>query len=327
MKIEVLSPHGPCAGVRAATALARRSPGACCLHQLVHSELVLDELKAHGVSFADSIEDVPDGGTVIFPAHGVSPAERRRAAEKGLAVLDATCPFVARAHRAARDFAARGLPVVVIGDPDHAEVKGVLAEIAEIPGSRALVLAPGSPVPRRPGDAWPNEALAPGTSIGVVSQTSMNADDVRANVEALRAQFTLAGVADVCAVTKERQDAVRRFDGDALLVLGSRSSANTRRLLEVARCPACLAANLAEVQSLAPLLEGCGRVGVTSGASAPEEFFDAAVRFLEGFEQPAQQFAACDGVVEGVVGRQAARRDGFDAPGKPQVRRQRFQGV
>lgn len=256
MEIEVLTPHGLCAGVDAAIALAMRHRDAYCLRHLVHNEIVTGELKALGYTFVNSIEEVPDGETVVFPAHGVTPEVRERAKAKGLNVVDATCPFVARAHRAARDFSARGLPVVVLGDRTHVEVEGILGEIAD---------------KRQP---------SPGEAIGVVSQTTMNADEVHDKIEALRKTYRVEGVADVCTATKERQDAVRRFDGDALLVLGSRESANTRRLCEIARCPVFTAGNMDEVRKAMDELERYGRVGVTSGASTPERFFERAVNCL-----------------------------------------------
>ena len=156
MRIEEINPHGMCAGVRAAVDLAMRHKGAYCLHSLVHNEIITGELKALGYRFVEDIEEVPDGATIVFSAHGVAPSVRERAAEKNLKVVDATCPFVARSHRAVREFCARGLPVVVIGDPEHVEVKGLMGEIADR---------------RRP---------KKGERIGVVSQTTLNADDVLA---------------------------------------------------------------------------------------------------------------------------------------------------
>ena len=256
MEVEVIVPHGMCAGVNSAIATAMRHRDAYCLHRIVHNEIVIDELKALGYTFVDDIEDVPDGETVVFPAHGVTPRERERAAEKGLRIVDATCPYVARAHRAARTFSDRGLPVVVLGDQTHTEVVGIMGEIAD----------------RRP--------PRPSEEIGVVSQTTMNADDVRAAVKDLEKSYRIAGVADVCTATKERQDAVKRFKGDAILVLGSRTSANTRRLCEVAPCPVFTAANMEEVRKVREEMERYEKVGVTSGASTPERFFANAVDSL-----------------------------------------------
>lgn len=271
VKIEVLEPHGFCAGVtgalRQAYAVLAEAAGACvyCLHELVHNELVVAELTAKGMVFVESLADVPVGATVLFSAHGVSPAVRRAAAAKALRVIDATCPFVARVHQAARAFTERGLPVIVIGKADHAEVKGIVGEIGE-----AVVLSDLTQFPARPEDA--------GRIFGLVSQTTMNADDVAAIVAGLRERVTVETMAEVCHATKERQEAVKAFDGDALLVLGSANSSNTKRLCEVARCRTFRAGTLDEVRALA--LTGIRRLGVTSGASTPETFFREVVEYL-----------------------------------------------
>lgn len=269
MKVEVIEPHGFCAGVTAAIKKAvtlaerRRAAGDAavyCLHELVHNEIVVADLRRRGFVFVESIDEVPKGATVLFSAHGVSPAVRASAAERNLEVIDATCPFVMRVHKAAQEYNKKGLTVVIIGKRSHAEVKGILGEapdavvVASADEARALELPQGA-----------------GTRLGVVSQTTMNADDVRAIVAALAERFDVESVAEVCNATKERQDAVKAFDGDALLVLGSANSSNTRRLCEVARCRTFRAGSLEELGSID--FTGIDRLGITSGASTPESFF------------------------------------------------------
>lgn len=274
MEIEVIEPHGLCAGVNAAIAKALSLRNVYCLHELVHNEIVIEELRGLGYRFVDRIEDVPDGETVVFSAHGVAPSVREYAAAHGMKVVDTTCPFVAKVHKAARDFAKRGLKVAVIGDPAHAEVAGILGEI---PGGQLLEVGA---VEGRGGV---------GAKVGVVSQTTMNADDVARQVEELRRTYDVESVAEVCRATKERQDAVRDFcaggaseDGrTSVLVLGSRQSANSRRLAEVARqcgAGAFMAGTMDELRAVD--FSGVERLGVTSGASTPERFFNEAVRFL-----------------------------------------------
>ena len=272
MTIEILEPHGFCAGVKNALqkALAlvtcQPQPSAApvyCLHELVHNELVVADLKSRGLKFVESLSDVPEGSTVLFSAHGVSPSVRAEAAARKLKVVDATCPFVARVHQAASEFASRGLQVVVIGHPDHAEVKGITGEVPD-----PIVINDSS---------HPSLATAK-RPLGVVSQTTMNADDVAAVVERLRQTFVVQSTAEVCRATKERQDAVKAFDGDALLVLGSAQSSNTKRLCEVAHCRTFRAGTMADLQSID--FSGIRRLGVTSGASTPEEFFSQAVDWL-----------------------------------------------
>lgn len=276
MQVEVLEPHGFCAGVTAALrkALALVRDGAAdtvyCLHELVHNEIVVGDLTRRGFKFVESVADIPEGATVLFSAHGVSPAVRRAAAARRLKVVDATCPFVTRVHTAAREFAARGLPVVVIGHENHAEVKGIVGEVSDVAGHSPAITANSPTLSTDLGGAQ---------TIGVVSQTTMNADEVAALVAQLKERFTVETMAEVCNATKERQDAVKAFDGDALLVLGSANSSNTRRLMEVARCRAFRAGTLDEVRALD--LRGVRRLGVTSGASTPESFLAEAVAYLK----------------------------------------------
>ena len=261
MKVEAIAPHGFCAGVTGAVrkALSLKT-GAYCLHELVHNELVVAGLKSRGIIFVESLDEVPSGATVLFSAHGVAPFVRRRAEDRGLLVVDATCPFVTRVHKSARGFSAKGLPVVVIGHPAHAEVKGIVGEVGE---SGAFVY-PDLPDAKR---------------IGVVSQTTMNADEVAKIVAQLKTRFEVETTAEVCHATKERQDAVKAFCGDAILVLGSVQSSNTRRLCEVAPCRTFMAGTMDEVRSID--FSGVETLGVTSGASTPEDFFESAIGYLK----------------------------------------------
>ena len=135
MKIEIIEPHGLCAGVNGAIAKALGLRGVYCLHELVHNEIVIAELKGLGFTFVEKVEEVPEGETVVFSAHGVSPRIREIAAARKLKVVDTTCPFVTKVHRSSRDFAKRGLPVVIIGDPNHAEAKGIAGAVEAVGGT------------------------------------------------------------------------------------------------------------------------------------------------------------------------------------------------
>ena len=269
-------------GVRAAVEKASRTlslssgKAVYCLHELVHNEQVVADLKARGMRFVESLDDVPDGATVLFSAHGVAPAVRDEAQRRGLAVVDATCPFVGRAHRAVREFAARGVPVVVVGRPEHAEVRGVMGECAD-----ARVVS------------MPDDVVAlpfPEGPVGVVCQTTLSHDTVYAVLDALHARYPrleTPAAADVCTATRDRQRAVAEFvrgGGDGVLVLGSAGSSNTNRLVEVARAAgasfAARAGTLEEVR--ARDFAGVRRLGVTAGASTPEDFFRCAVAALNG---------------------------------------------
>ena len=269
-------------GVRAAVEKASRTlslssgKAVYCLHELVHNEQVVADLKARGLRFVESLDEVPDGATVLFSAHGVALAVRAEAQRRELAVVDATCPFVARAHRAVRDFAARGVPVVVVGRPEHAEVRGVMgacdgARVVSTPEEVAALPFPDGPV-------------------GVVCQTTLSSGTVRTVLDALRARYPhleTPPAADVCTATRDRQRAVADFvcgGGDGVLVLGSIGSSNTNRLVEVARAAGAAfaerAGSLEEIRALD--FAGVRRLGVTAGASTPEDFFRCAVAALNG---------------------------------------------
>lgn len=271
MRVVAIEPHGFCAGVTAALRKALSmlkavdSGSVYCLHELVHNEIVVGELKRRGMVFVESLDEVPEGATVLFSAHGVSPAVRAHAVARRLTVVDATCPFVDKVHKAAKEFASRGLGIVVIGNPDHAEVKGITGEVSD-----AIVIR-SVPVSRLPD--FP-------CGLGVVSQTTMNADEVAEIVRRLRDDYDVETMAEVCNATKVRQDAVKSFVGDALLVLGSVNSSNTRRLCEVARCAKVFrAGTMDEVKAID--LSGVSVLGVTSGASTPEDFFSEVMEFLK----------------------------------------------
>ena len=255
MEIVKITPHGFCAGVMGALKKALSLKGEVyCLHELVHNEIVVADLKSRGFRFVEQVEEVPEGATVLFSAHGVAPQVREEAKRRRLKVVDATCPFVQRVHDAARKYAEEGKFVYVIGKPDHVEVKGILGEIKN----------PQQPLPKK---------------IAVVSQTTMNSDKVEEIIAELRKTHEVETTAQVCNATKLRQDAVRNFSGDALLVLGSANSSNTRELGEVARCPKVFrAGTIEEVKALD--LRGVKVLGVTSGASTPESFYEEAINVL-----------------------------------------------
>jgi 4-hydroxy-3-methylbut-2-enyl diphosphate reductase len=278
MKLEIINPHGFCAGVTNALRLAQSLDGVYCLHEIVHNELVVSSLKARGFKFVEDIREVPDGEMVLFSAHGVSPAVRKIAKEKNLKVVDATCPFVSKVHREALRYASMGLPVVVIGKSSHAEVKGIVGEVeASVCG---VVTSPRL-----------LDGIEKGARIGVVSQTTMNSDEVKKIVEGLKKYYKVETMAEVCGATRERQDAVRKFcrkayDGKskiAVLVLGSVNSSNTRRLAEIAEEEGALtyrAGNIEEVKALN--FADIEIFGITSGASTPESFFVEATDYIKG---------------------------------------------
>jgi len=287
MRVEVLEPHGFCAGVRNALAVAcaelekglDRSP-LYCLHELVHNELIVAALSARGLRFVDTPAEVPEGARLIFSAHGVSPAVREEALARRLAIIDATCPFVRKVHESARAFATRGAHVLVIGHAEHIECRGIVGE-ALAAGGACTVVDPGLSAAEFSALVMRLKAT-PAREFGAVAQTTVNSQRAEELVHKLAAALPVVVAAAACHATRERQDAVREFAGDALLVLGSTNSSNTRRLAEVAPCARVFrAGTLAEVKALE--LRGVEVLGLTAGASTPDDFFEAAKKYLDAY--------------------------------------------
>jgi 4-hydroxy-3-methylbut-2-enyl diphosphate reductase len=203
--------------VNAAVAKAFSLKNVYCLHELVHNEIIVGELKELGFKFVDSVEQVPEGECVVFSAHGVSPAVRELAEKRRLKVVDTTCPFVAKVHEEAKAFVAEGRRLAVIGDRGHAEVEGIAGE-----GDSAVVVGSVEEARRL--------ELPENTELGVVCQTTADPAVAERIVEELGRRFSVKSSVRTCAATAARLEAVRGFDGDALLVLGSGRSANVRRL-------------------------------------------------------------------------------------------------
>ncbi len=287
--LEILEPHGFCMGVKAAIETAFHALSSSmsaggkiyCLHELVHNEAVVADLKTKGMCFVERLSDIPDGedAAVLFSAHGVSPAVRAEAARRGLKTIDATCPFVARVHRQVRAYAQRGLAVVVIGHAEHVEVRGVADEARDAGARTCVVMTPEDVVALE----MPREA-----PIGVVCQTTLASDVAEQVVVALRTKYATVETtpaAEVCTATRDRQNAVRNFvaqGGDGVLVLGSANSSNTRRLAEIAEQGGARAWRVGNMQDLAACdFPSVKRLGVTSGASTPESFFADALTFLQ----------------------------------------------
>ena len=286
MKVEVIEPHGFCSGVRAAVekachALSAGTP-VWCLHELVHNGAVVGELREKGMRFVESPEEVPEGDAVLFSAHGVSPGVRTLAEARGLRVVDATCPFVARAHRQVREFAARGVPVVIVGDAGHMEVVGLVGEykdFKDIKDFKGIKSFSGLKVVKDAADvaALPFSADMP---LGVVCQTTLSSGTVHGVLSALRARYPRLiepPAAETCNATRDRQAAVRAFvqAGDpaatGVLVIGSANSANTARLVEIATDAGATAWRVDGVDDLAGIdFSGLARLGLTAGASTPE---------------------------------------------------------
>ncbi|MGZ6174709.1 MAG: 4-hydroxy-3-methylbut-2-enyl diphosphate reductase [Candidatus Binataceae bacterium] len=268
-KIILAEPRGFCAGVDRAVEAVRgalRTYGRPLYvrHQIVHNRFVLEALVEEGAIFVEDLAEVPEGQRVIFSAHGVAPSEWDRARDRGLRVIDATCPLVTKVHLEVERYARENRSVILVGHAGHEEVKGTLGVA---PGRVLLV---GSVQEAEVAEVPDPERVA------AVTQTTLSVDDTRENMETLKRRFP-AIVApktdDICYATQNRQNAVKELveQSDAILVVGSKQSSNANRLVEVARmrgARAFLVDSLADVR--ADMLEGVRALGVTASASSPE---------------------------------------------------------
>jgi 4-hydroxy-3-methylbut-2-enyl diphosphate reductase len=280
-EVLLAAPRASCAGVERAVEVVERTleeMGAPIYvrKQIVHNAHVIADLEARGAVFVDELDDVPPGSTVIFSAHGVSPAVRAAAAARELNVIDATCPLVAKVHAEARRYAASGFDIVLVGHEGHEEVEGTFGEAPE----RTHVIA-------GPDEVEGLEIEDP-DRVAYLTQTTLAVDETDEVVEALRRRFPqLVGpkASDICYATQNRQDAVRALaaDCDLVLVVGSTNSSNSRRLVEVAERAGCRALLIDDASQIPPeLLIDSARIGLTAGASAPESLVQGVLRALDG---------------------------------------------
>jgi len=279
-RVLVASPRSFCAGVVRAidiveTLLERHGPPVYVRHEIVHNVHVVEDLEARGAVFVKSEEDVPEGALVVLSAHGVAPKVYEKCAERGLQIVDAVCPLVSKVHAEARRYAARGHKIALVGHAGHVEVEGTMGEA---PDSIVLV--------ETPEDVQQLE-LEEGQRLAYLTQTTLSLDDTADVVDALRERVPdLVGPpsADICYATQNRQDAVKRLSEDATLVLvvGSRTSSNANRLVEVARSCDAEAYLIDDETDLDPAwIEGHEIVGLTAGASSPESLVERVVARLD----------------------------------------------
>ena len=268
-RLLLASPRGYCAGVERAVetverALAHYGRPVYVRKQIVHNSHVVRDLEARGAVFVDSLADVPEEAAVVFSAHGVAPAVRREAGERRLTTIDATCPLVTKVHAQARRYAQAGYTIVLIGHAGHEEVEGTLGEAPE-----AIVLVQSVAEAERV--SLPREG-----PLAYVTQTTLSVDETGEIVAVLRRRFPrIKGPAreDICYATSNRQWAVKELlrSVDLLLVVGSRNSSNSLRLVDVARAAGVSAHLVDDVGAIDERwLADCETVGLTSGASAPE---------------------------------------------------------
>ena len=267
---------GACYGVQRALDLAmraaERSGAVYSLGPLIHNPIVVAQLEEQGVRVAHSVAEIPDGSTIVIRSHGVTPSVMREARAVSEDIVDATCPFVARAQSCAEELALSAGCVIVVGEEGHPEVEGLIERAREAHAKAYVV--PSS-------DSLPDSLYDP---VGIVVQTTQRAENLNAVVEALRARGIEPEVKrTICTATSERQDAAAELASqvDAMVVIGGRNSSNTTRLAEICadRC-----AKTFHIESIDEIdsdwFAGCSVLGITAGASTPEDQIQAVEEFL-----------------------------------------------
>jgi len=290
MEILLANPRGFCAGVERAIAIVERAlekygPPIYVRHEVVHNRFVVDNLKAKGAIFVHELDEVPDGATAIFSAHGVSKAVRAEADRRGLKVFDATCPLVTKVHLEVERHRRQGREVVMIGHKGHPEVEGTMGQSSD-----------GMHLVESVADAAALKVGAEETAaLAYVTQTTLSVDDAAAIVAELKRHFPdIVGPKkdDICYATQNRQDAVRRLAErcDAIIVVGSSNSSNSNRLREVAIQQGVRAYLVDRATEIDPQwFVDTNTIGITAGASAPESLVDevaCAVAALTGANIP-----------------------------------------
>src|SRR5215213_2874799 len=269
MKVIVANPRGFCAGVNMAIdvvdqVLKLRGAPVYVYHEIVHNRHVVNDFRGRGVTFVDEVSEVPEGGVLVYSAHGISPAVRREAKQRGLIEVDATCPLVTKVHLEVLKFAREGYTIIFIGHRGHDEAVGTVGEAPHairVVESAEEVAALEVPDPRK---------------VAYVTQTTLSVSDANRIIAALKEKFPKIIAPpkdDICYATTNRQDAVTQLapEADLVLVIGSRNSSNSRRLVERAKEAGKAAHLVDDVSELeASWLKGIETVLITSGASAPD---------------------------------------------------------
>ncbi len=284
IRVVLAQPRGFCAGVERAIEIVERAlkkygPPIYVRHEIVHNRHVVEDLRTRGAIFVDELDEVPPGARTIFSAHGVAREVQQVAASRGLPVIDATCPLVAKVHNEGRRYAAGGREIVLVGHAGHAEVVGT---IGQIDGKVHLV--------QTVEDVAKLEVTDP-LKLAYITQTTLSVDDTRGIIAALKARFpAITGpyVRDICYATENRQQEVHDLAQavDMILVVGSRNSSNSNRLSETGEELGKPSYLIDDAGALRPeWLEGIRTVGLTAGASAPETLVQGVIAGLRKFDE------------------------------------------
>ena len=298
LRVVLAKPRGFCAGVERAIEIVERAlaiygPPVYVRHEIVHNKHVVEALRAKGAVFVEELDEIPAGAVTVFSAHGVSTAVEEEAQRRNLPVIDATCPLVTKVHKEGRNHGRKGREVILIGHAGHPEVEGTQGRI---PGGVHLVSS---------AEDVPQVQVHDPENVAYVTQTTLSVDDTREIIDALRVRFpAIKGpdVNDICYATQNRQQAVRdlAIQVDVLLVVGARNSSNSNRLREIGAEIGVPSYLIDDASCLEPAwLDRASRIGVTAGASAPEqlvqelidrlgEFGEITVEELRGAEEHMQ---------------------------------------
>jgi 4-hydroxy-3-methylbut-2-enyl diphosphate reductase len=304
MDILLANPRGFCAGVERAIAIVERAlekfgRPIYVRHEVVHNRYVVDDLKAKGAIFIEDLDDVPDGATLIFSAHGVPQSVRVAARMRGLTVFDATCPLVTKVHLEVARLRKQGYEIVMIGHKGHPEVEGTMGQtdggmhlVENVENVAALKVGAGETADSPP-------------KLAYVTQTTLSVDDASKIVAALKARFpAIVGPKkdDICYATQNRQDAVKQLANkvDVVFVVGSKNSSNSNRLKEVADHLGVRAQLVDDATQIdVSLMAGVKSVGVSAGASAPEILVSGVIQKLTALGSG--KVITLDGVAENVI--------------------------
>jgi len=297
MRVVLAQPRGFCAGVERAIEIVERAlekygPPIYVRHEIVHNRHVVERLRAKGAHFVDEIDEVPKGSVTIFSAHGVASAIEERAADRGLPVIDATCPLVSKVHIEGQRYANQGREIILIGHAGHPEIEGTMGRIT---GRVHLISRP---------EEVAKLNVADPDKLAFITQTTLSVDDTRAVIEALKARFpSIVGpdTKDICYATQNRQRAARELARivDVVLVVGAPNSSNSNRLREIAAECGVPSYLIEDARALDPCwLEGVSSVGITAGASAPEELVEELIERLR--EMTGTEVEILPGITENV---------------------------
>lgn len=288
MQITLATPRGFCAGVDRAIEIVERALelfGAPIYvrHEVVHNHFVVENLRKKGAIFVDELNDIPDGNTVIFSAHGISLKVRQEAAQRPLRVFDATCPLVTKVHMEVSRYIDEGREVILIGHAGHPEVEGTMGQYQKQAGDLEKMY-----LVETPDDVNTLNVKDP-DHLAFVTQTTLSVDDTQLVIEALRKRFpNILGPRkeDICYATQNRQDAVKKIVAgcDLMLVVGSATSSNSNRLREIAEKAGVEAYLIDGPNDVNPdWLKNKTHIGITAGASAPETLVKQLIQHLETF--------------------------------------------